>query len=80
MTVGVEATVPPSPTPLAPSGFVVLGTGLKSILGHNVGARDAVVQQCAGQELAAVAIVDDVLDQCLARTLGDAALDLPLRQ
>jgi hypothetical protein len=30
MTVGVEATVPPSPTPLAPNGFVVLGTGLKS--------------------------------------------------
>lgn len=32
MTVGVEATVPPSPTPLAPNGFVVLGTGLKSIV------------------------------------------------
>ena len=30
MTVGGEATVPPSPTPLAPSGFVVLGTGLVS--------------------------------------------------
>ena len=32
MTVGVEATVPPSPTPLAPNGFVELGTGLKSIV------------------------------------------------
>ena len=30
ITVGVEATVPPSPTPLAPNGFVVLGTGLVS--------------------------------------------------
>jgi hypothetical protein len=28
ITVGVEATVTPSPTPLAPRGFVVLGTGL----------------------------------------------------
>jgi len=26
MTVGVEATVPPSPTPLALSGLVMLGT------------------------------------------------------
>jgi hypothetical protein len=32
ITVGVLATVPPSPTPLAQRGFVVLGTGLKSIL------------------------------------------------
>src|SRR5207302_10039922 len=39
-TVGVEATVPPSPTPLAPNGFVVLGTGLKStVTGGNVSAR-----------------------------------------
>ena len=30
ITVGVAAIVPPSPTPLTPSGFVVLGTGLKS--------------------------------------------------
>src|ERR1700751_6087366 len=30
MTVGVLATVPPSPTPLAPNGLVGLGTGLKS--------------------------------------------------
>jgi len=30
MTVGVAAIVPPSPTPLTPSGLVVLGTGLKS--------------------------------------------------
>src|SRR5215471_5374842 len=30
MTVGVAATVPPSPTPLAPNGLVGLGTGLKS--------------------------------------------------
>ncbi len=32
ITVGVLATVPPSPTPLTPSRFVVLGTGLKSTL------------------------------------------------
>ena len=31
------------------------------------------------QELAAVAVVYDVFEQCLARTLRDAALDLPLR-
>ena len=40
MTVGVEATVPPSPTPLAPNGLVDLGTGLKSTaIGGNVSAR-----------------------------------------
>ncbi len=40
ITVGVEATVPPSPTPLAPSGFVVLGTGLKStVIVGTVSAR-----------------------------------------
>jgi hypothetical protein len=32
MTVGVAAIVPPSRTPFAPNGFVVLGTGLKSTL------------------------------------------------
>ena len=75
ITVGVLATVPPSPTPLAPSGFVVLGTGLKSIADrrHRVGARHAVIHQRAGQQLAAVAVVDDVLEQRLARALGDAA-------
>lgn len=31
ITVGVAATVPPSPTPLIPSGFELLGTRLKSI-------------------------------------------------
>src|SRR5207302_1122914 len=30
ITVGVAATVPPSPTPLMPSGLDLLGTGLKS--------------------------------------------------
>ena len=30
ITVGVAATVPPSPTPLMPSGLDKLGTGLKS--------------------------------------------------
>jgi hypothetical protein len=30
MTVGVVATLPPSPAPLAPTGFVGLGTGLTS--------------------------------------------------
>jgi hypothetical protein len=40
MTVGVAATVPPSLTPLAPNRFVVLGTGLKSIvIAGSVSAR-----------------------------------------
>jgi hypothetical protein len=40
ITVGVPATVPPSPTPLAPSGLVGLGTGLKSIAkGGKMSAR-----------------------------------------
>jgi hypothetical protein len=40
ITVGVEATVPPSPTPLTPSGFVVPGTGLKSmVIGGIMSAR-----------------------------------------
>ena len=40
MTVGVLATVPPSPTPLAPYGLVGLGTGLKSTVNAgNVSAR-----------------------------------------
>src|SRR5689334_1435112 len=53
ITVGVEATVPPSPTPLAPNGFVVLETGLKSTLtsGNVIGgsalraAADEVVER-----------------------------------
>jgi len=40
MTVGVPATAPPSPTPLAPSGLVGLGTGLKSTVNRGkVSAR-----------------------------------------
>ena len=40
ITVGVLATVPPSPTPLAPRGFVVLGTGLKSmVIAGKISAR-----------------------------------------
>jgi hypothetical protein len=36
ITVGVAATVAPSPSPLAPNGFVLLETGLKSTVtrGH----------------------------------------------
>jgi hypothetical protein len=73
--------VPPSPTPLAPSGFVVLGTGAEIDRDPRqcVGARDGVIQQCAGQQLATVAVVDDVLGERLAHVLRDAALDLPLR-
>jgi hypothetical protein len=66
ITVGVEATVPPSPTPLAPNGCVVLGRAeIDGDPGHRVGARDAVIQQRAGQQLAAVAVVDDVLRERL---------------
>ena len=76
MTVGVAATVPPSPTPLAPSGSVGLGTGLKSTVTQCVGARDVVIHQCAGQQLTAVGVVDDVLGERLVRAFRDAALDL----
>src|SRR5216683_6997381 len=40
ITVGVAATVPPSPTPLIPSGLDLLGTGLKStVIAGSVSAR-----------------------------------------
>ena len=40
MMVGVETTVPPSPTPLAPNGLVLLGTGLKwTVIAGIVSAR-----------------------------------------
>src|SRR4029077_14956046 len=39
---------------------------------HHVGAQDAVIHQCAGQELAVVAVVEDILDQRLADALRDA--------
>ena len=47
---------------------------------QHVGTRDAVIQQRAGQYLATVTVTDDLFQQCLAGALGDAALNLPLRQ
>ena len=70
---------PASPTPLAPSGLS--GDGRARLLDLDVrhvgGARDRVVHQRAGQELA-VRVVDDLLHQRLAQALGEAAVELAL--
>ena len=47
---------------------------------QHIGAQDAVIHQRAGQQLAAVGVVDDVLGERLLLALRDAARDLPLRQ
>src|SRR5207249_4202810 len=43
---------------------------------HRVGARHRVVHERPGQQLAAVAVIDDLFAHCLADTLDDAAMDL----
>src|SRR5262249_55068430 len=51
------------------------------IHGHarqRVGARNGIIHQTAGQELASIRVVNDVLEQRLAGALGNAAVDLPL--
>jgi len=77
---GIGTSVPPSPTPLAPSGLVVLGAENDTDRRQHIGAQDAVIHQRAGQQLAAVGVVDDVLGERLLLALRDAARDLPLRQ
>ena len=72
MTVGVEPTVPDSPTPLAPIGLVLAGTRVveRVVEGREgVGARHGVVHERAGDELAGLAVVDVLLEQRLADAL-----------
>ena len=78
ITAGGAPIAPDSPTPLMPSGLVLHGTLLNCVVSvaHVVGARHRVVHVAAGQQLAAVAVVDHVLHQRLADALRDAALDL----
>ena len=71
--------VPASPTPLTPSGFT--GDGVMvwplSIHGMIAGLRQRVIHQLAGNQLAVV-VIDRLLPQRLAETLGHAAVHLPI--
>ena len=80
MTAGGAAMVAPSPTAFTPSGFVRHGVHSKAEvdLRHEHRARYAVVAEGAGQELPALAVVDVVLDKCLAESLGQAPVRLAL--
>ena len=47
-------------------------------VGQIVGTRHGVVHEAAGQQLARVAVVDAVFQQCLADALGQTAMNLAL--
>src|SRR5262249_58909236 len=49
---------------------------LRFYVRHRVGTRHAVVHETAGDELAGLAVIDLVLEQCLPEPLHYAAVDL----
>ena len=79
---GTEPVAPASPAPLAPSALAGDGTPQSiSVIGAQVvGARHEIIHEAAGQELAGVGIVGDVLAEHLADALHQAAMQLALDQ
>ena len=76
-TAGVEAIVPASPTPLTPSGLVVAGVSVRSVVKVGRSAADGhqVVGHRGGHQVA-VGVVDRLLVQRLRDALGEAAVHL----
>ena len=74
MTVAIAPVVAASPTPLTPSGLVVAGTMCSCVADHRHvdRARHGVVHERAGEQLAAVGVVDDVLAHRLAEAHAPA--------
>ena len=72
---------PASPTPLAPSKLWGAGCvqGKDINVWHVAGAWDGVVHQRAGDELA-LFVINELLHQGLAQTLGGATDELPVGQ
>ena len=80
ITAAGAAIAPASPQPFTPSGLCGQGVSVVADLEGRqvVGARHGVVHVGAGQQLAALLVVDRILEQRLADALGDAAMDLAL--
>ena len=78
---GVEAMVPASPTPLTPSGFVVDGVSVRSVvkLGRSDGRGQGVVDERAVDQRALLVVVG-LLEQRLRDALGEPAVHLALDQ
>ena len=74
---GVEPSVPASPTPLAPSGFTGVGVhGGGQLESRKVdGARNRVIHERSRHQLA-VLVVNHFFDHRLADTLGEATVNL----
>ena len=72
--------VPLSLPPLTPSGLLGAGVAMKAVWndGRSRGARHGVIHEACRQELAGLAVVDDLLHQRLADALRQAAVHLPL--
>ena len=79
---GTEPVAPASPAPLAPSTLAGDGTPQSiSVIGERIVCpRHEVIHEGAGQELAGVRVVDDVLAEHLADALHQAAVQLALDQ
>ena len=72
--------MPPSPAGRMPSGCVVDGTSLMSVVknGKIVGARHGIIHERAGKHLARAGVIEAMFEQRLADALGDAAMGLPV--
>ena len=78
-TAGVEAMVPASPTPLAPSGCVVAGVSVRSVM--TSGRSAALGSRYSANEPVSrlpLVVVHGLLEQRLGDALGDAAVHLAL--
>ena len=78
ITAGLEPIEPASPAPLMPSGLVLHGTlrVSKTKVGHIVGARQRIVHEARGEQLADRASKTVSLHQRLADALRDPAMHL----
>ena len=78
MTAGQEPMAPASPAPLTPSGLFLHGTlrVSKTKIRHVARARQRIIHEARGQELAGVAVVNRLLHQRLADALHRAAMHL----
>ncbi len=75
---GNIAMAPASPQPFTPNGLVVQRVRVETQIesGKIIGARHGVVHERCGNRLAGFRVVDRVLQQRLAGTLGDRAVRL----
>ena len=80
-TAGSAPVVPASPAPFTPSGLQGRHRVVVQLdAGQDPGTRHGVVHERAGEELAVLRIVLDMLGEHLAKALDDAAVQLAVEQ